>query len=112
VDQWFFSQLAYVLGRLKGIPEGGGTMLDNTLVCFLNVFSDGPTHRTADLPWVLGGRCGGALRTGRYLRYVSGQAGVRVPHNGLLTEICNLMDVPVAHFGDPEYKVALPRLRG
>jgi hypothetical protein len=50
------------------------------------------------MPFLLAGRAGGKLRTGRFLRFAS-----TVPHNNLLVSIMNAMDVPATTFGNPAY---------
>ena len=72
IDTLFSQQVAVMLGKLKGAPEGSGTMLDNTLVMWIN--SGGGLHHSG---WnnhavVLAGKAGGALRTGRYLTFPLG----------------------------------------
>jgi hypothetical protein len=94
---WFAEQLAYLLESLRAVPDGDGTLLDHTLVLWCNELSDGAAHSRRDLSWLLAGRCGGALETGRFLEH-QGDA-----HNDLLVSICNLMDVPATTFGNPAY---------
>lgn len=62
---WFVEQFAYVLDQLKARPEGAGTMLDSSVVLLCSEISDGNTHSHDDMPFILAGRAGGALRTGR-----------------------------------------------
>jgi Protein of unknown function (DUF1552) len=60
---------AALLKKLEGIPEGGGTMLDNTLVVFM---SDSANRQHCDgshWPVVLIGRLGGRLKTGQLVNY-------------------------------------------
>jgi hypothetical protein len=66
---WFVEQFAYLLDQLKARPEGAGTMLDNSLVLLCSEISDGNTHSHDDMPFILAGGAGGALRTGRLFDY-------------------------------------------
>jgi hypothetical protein len=94
INTWHAGEVAYLLEALKAVPEGDGTMLDNTLVVWGNELADGWTHSQRPIPLVLAGRAGGVLQTGRYIDY--GEAR----HNGLLVSICNLMGLPeVTSFG-------------
>ncbi len=112
-DQWHIAQLAYLMDRLKQIPEGDGTLLDNCAILMANNMSDGGGHSVDHLPWVLAGSCGGYFATGRYLQVGDGM----VPHNGILVGLCNAMDVPAPsnggsqYFGDPAYGGELAGLR-
>jgi hypothetical protein len=96
IFSWYAEQFAYLLQKLKQTPEGSGTMLDNTLVFWCNEIAQGG-HTQNDMPFVLAGRAGGAIRTGRYLQY-NGK-----PHNDLLVSILNAMDVKVSTFGNPNF---------
>jgi hypothetical protein len=49
------------------------------------------------IAFVLAGRAGGAIRTGRYLVYGG------VSHNNLLISMLNAMDVATNTFGNPKY---------
>jgi hypothetical protein len=94
INTWHAGEVAYLLESLKAVPEGDGTMLDNTIVVWGNELADGWTHAQRPLPLVLAGQAGGALQTGRYLDY--GEAR----HNGLLVSLCNLMGLSdVTSFG-------------
>lgn len=93
---WYAEQFAYLLGRLDAVPEGDGTLLDHTLVLWVNELSRGNTHDLNDLPFLLAG--GGAfLRTGRYLRYDGAS------HNDLLLSVLHLLGVEDTSFGNPEF---------
>lgn len=65
--RWWVSQFAYLLEELARRPEGEGTMLDNSMVWLCTEVSDGNTHLHDNMPFVVAGRGGGAIRTGRLL---------------------------------------------
>jgi hypothetical protein len=94
---WYSGRFAHLLERLKSIPEGAGTMLDNTLILWVSDIAVGNTHSHKNMPFILAGRAGGALRTGRFLSYTNTR------HNDLLTAILAAMDVPRPTFGDPAF---------
>ena len=79
------------------IPEGDGTLLDNTVVLFVNELSRGNTHSHAGMPFFLAGGAGGRLRTGRFLEYDG------VPHNNLLASVGQLMGSDETIFGDARF---------
>ena len=86
----FFSQhFAYLLDRLDSIPEGNGTMLDNTLVVWGSELGKGNSHSFQNIPFVLAGGLAGSVKTGRFLNYPN-----TTMHNRLLVSICNLMGLP------------------
>ncbi|HVX96039.1 MAG TPA: DUF1552 domain-containing protein [Polyangia bacterium] len=68
IDGWYMSQLAYLAQALDATPEGSGTALDNSLLVMANAQAEGSTHRVDDIPFILVGGAGGALRGGRVVR--------------------------------------------
>lgn len=97
INNWFCQQYAYLIAGLKAIPEGAGTMLDNTALLWCNEQGKGNNHARKSMPWVLAGRAGGALRTGRFLRYEG------VTHNRLLLSLLHAYGVEADTFGDPAF---------
>ena len=67
ISTWEMTQLAYLLGKLKGMTEGGGSVLDNSIVYFTSDVGDGALHLHSPLPVIVAGRGGGALHPGRHL---------------------------------------------
>jgi hypothetical protein len=99
INIWYAQQLNYLLDALKNAKEAdGSSMLDNTLVLWVNELSRGNVHSHDHMPFLLAGGAGGALRTGRFLSYPKS-----VSHNNLLVSCMNLMGVPGTTFGDPAF---------
>lgn len=69
INHHHVEQLAYLLGRLKSIPEGDGTLLDNTLIVYGSGLGDGNRHNHDDLPVLVAGRGQGFIRPGRHIVY-------------------------------------------
>lgn len=69
VNQFFTAQLAYLAQKLDAVQEGERTLLDNSMVLFCSSMMTGH-HNNDQLPVVLLGRGGGAIRTGRILDYL------------------------------------------
>lgn len=69
---------ARMLGRMANLWEGETTLLDNVAICYGSAISDGNKHNHDDLPIVLAGGAGGALKGGRHVKL------------GKKTPICNL----------------------
>jgi hypothetical protein len=95
--RWYMEQAAYVIERLKAIPEGDGTLFDNTVVLICSPLGNSSTHAPTNAPFVLAGSCGGFFSTGQYVSVAS------QPHNRLLTTLCHAMGLDVDHFGDAAY---------
>ena len=97
IRRWYFEQIAYLCAKLEAIPEGEGTMLDNTVILWGSEIARGNTHSHMDTPMLLIGSAGGYFKTGRYLSF-----GER-PHNDLLVSILNAMGHEATTFGDPAF---------
>lgn len=101
MNTWTMEQLAVLLERLAGVPQGEGTLLDHTVVVACSSLSVG--HSMADLPVVL---AGGGLPGGRVL------AAPGVPLCALWLALAEHMGTPLSSFGAPEHDVGpLPGLR-
>ncbi|HET7544665.1 MAG TPA: DUF1552 domain-containing protein [Polyangiaceae bacterium] len=101
---WHSQMLAKFLTRLSQIPEGSGTVLDNTLVLWGNEVSEGNTHSHESIPFLLAGG-GWYFRTGRALSYTNAS------HNDLLVSVLNAMGLPATTFGQADLcKGPLPGL--
>jgi hypothetical protein len=95
INRWYAQQVAYLLGELRKIPEGNGTLLDNTLLVWCAELSYGANHNP-NPPWaVLAGKLGGKIRTGRFIDY-----GTKADWNQLLVTICQAMGAQVDKVGD------------
>jgi Protein of unknown function (DUF1552) len=88
IYNWYATKFGELLDRLAAVKEGGGTMLDNTLVVWGSELGKGNSHSFAQVPFVLAGGAGGALRPGRFLQYPAG-----TQHNRLLVAIAQAMGV-------------------
>jgi hypothetical protein len=98
INTWYAGQLAYLLQKLSEIPEGDGTLLDNSVVLWCNELGRGNSHTRKKVPWVLAGGAGGSLQTGRYLKYPDG-----TPHNRLHVSLCNAFGIQTDTFGNPQF---------
>lgn len=95
INAWYASEVAYLLGKLDAIPEGNGTMLDNTLVVWGNALAKGNTHSTFPVPFLMAGGASGYFNMGRRLDYGDEM------QNRLLVSICNAMGLDqVQTYGD------------
>jgi len=98
-------KLARFIAKLESIPEGDGTMMDNTLVVYLSDSAEGHHPLCTEWPFILIGDLGGRLKTGnRYLSYPwYGQTGHRTTANLYLSLLHALGDrrdtFGVADFG-------------
>lgn len=99
-------KLAGFIRRLESVPEGDGTMMDNTLVVYMSDSAEGHHPLCKEWPFVIIGDLGGRLRLGnRYLRYPDyGQSGHRTIAN-LYTSLLHAVGEPVDRFGLKDSKL-------
>ncbi len=75
INTFNVAQFAYMVQRLHSLREGEGTLLDNCIMMWGSGLEDGNKHKREHLPFVIAGKGGGALKTGRFLPDVSGNQG-------------------------------------
>lgn len=72
IDDWYAKQFAYLVGRLDGIAEGDGKLLDNTATVWFQEDSDGNSHNLNNLPIIQAGSCGGYFKVGQAVNVEGG----------------------------------------
>lgn len=95
--------VAQLMQKLQAIPEGNGTMLDNTLIVYLSDSAENHHSTCYEWPVVLLGNLGGRLKSGnRFLNYPRyGIAGHRTMAN-LYTTLLNTVGDRKDHFGQKD----------
>lgn len=96
--EWYAEQMAYFLDRLASIPEGDGTLLDNTVVVWTSEVARGNTHSWKDMPIMVAGSAGGTWTTGRYISYSSAQ-----PMANLYVSLMQAFGIDEQSFGDERF---------
>ncbi|MDZ4798653.1 MAG: DUF1552 domain-containing protein [Bryobacteraceae bacterium] len=105
ISRFHLSQLAYLAQKLDSMPEGEGTVLDNSCLMWLSNMWIGRKHDNTRLPLVTAGGLGGTLKTGRTLDYVNAGDENRKLCS-LFLSIMDRMDVRVDRFGDADTRLA------
>jgi hypothetical protein len=95
INTFHVRQLAYLLEKLRSIPEGEGTLLDHAMIAYGSGNSDGNRHNHDDLPILLAGRGCGTIESGRHIRYPN-----ETPLTNLWLAMLNRQSVEVAQLGD------------
>ncbi len=95
INQFHIAQLAYLLQRLRSIPEGDGTLLDHSMICYGSGLSDGDRHNHDNLPLLLCGGGGGEITSGRHIRYEG-----ETPVCNLFLSMLDIMGAPTDWMGD------------
>ena len=73
INRWHVEEFAYLVARLKSIPEGDGTLLDNTCALFMHEHAEANSHKNSGLAMIAAGHAGN-MKTGCHTR-VTGTVG-------------------------------------
>ena len=95
INQWHVEQYTYFLERLKRFAEGDDNVLDNSMIMLCSGLRDGNTHSPYNLPVIIGGKGGGALRTGQNVDLKK-----QTPLSNLYLSLAKVMDLPLKSFAD------------
>ena len=89
INEFNVEQFSYMIKKMHSLKEGEGSLLDNCIMMWGSGLEDGNKHRRDNLPFILAGKGGGTLKTGRYLNNVTGNQG------DLLTTLLSCAGVPL-----------------
>lgn len=102
IRRYHIDLVAGLLRKLEAVPEGDGTMLDNTVVVYLSDGAEAHHSRCWEWPMVVIGDMGGRLKAGRYVDYPGyGNPGHRTTANMYVT-LLQLAGSPRTSFGMPD----------
>jgi hypothetical protein len=96
-------QYAYLLDKLAKMPEGEGTVLDNSCIMFVSEHWN--AHNGTRVPLVLAGGLGGTLKTGRTLDYLKSGNDKR-KLCALYLALMDRMGLELKEFGDAKERLA------
>lgn len=69
INSHHVSLFAYFLDRLRGTPDGDGSLLDHSALLYGSGIGDPNVHDHTDLPIIVAGGGVGGLKHGRHIRY-------------------------------------------
>jgi len=95
INRFHIRQFAYLLNKLRSIPEGDGTLLDHCMLLYGGGLADGNAHEHGNLPLLMAGRAGGTILPGRHVRHPA-----ETPMCNLFVSMLERMGAPVSSFGD------------
>lgn len=77
------SMLVKIMEELESVPEGSGTMMDNTLIVYTSNNADKQHTKGKTWPVMLLGNCGGAFQSGRFTQ-LDGTRPINALYNTIL----------------------------
>ncbi len=95
INEYHAQQFAGWVEKLKAAQEGDSNVLDNSMIVYGAGLSDGNRHTHEDLPTLIAGRAGGAIKSGRHILYRR-----ETPMSNLFLTMMDTMGVRVENFGD------------
>lgn len=103
IRRFHMGQIARLAQKLQSVPEGDGTMLDNTAIIYLSDGAEAHHSRCWDWPMLVIGDLGGRLKTrGRFICYPKYAAnGHKTTSNFFLT-LLEAAGTPRDTFGMPD----------
>ena len=102
LDHFHIQQFTSLVMKMKNIKEGEGTLLDNMMFTLGSGISDGSLHIYTDLPTLIAGGAGGAIKPGRHIKSEKG-----TPIANLWLSMINAMGVKIDQLGDSTGKLKL-----
>jgi hypothetical protein len=76
LDDFYARKFAYLVGLLRSIEEGEGSVLDDTAAVWFQEMSDGCAHNLNNLPIVQVGSAGGYFKTGCIVNVADGTSSL------------------------------------
>jgi hypothetical protein len=95
---------ARMLSNMAKLNEGDGTLLDNVALMYGSGISDSNRHNHDDLPILLAGGGGGAIRNGAHVAF-----GKKTPVCNLYLDMMAMAGLELDRFGDSTGRLALPK---
>ena len=68
IDRQFAQTFRYLLDKLQEYQLPSGTLLDSGVAVWLNDQSQGPSHSSRNLPYIMAGSANGYFRQGLYVK--------------------------------------------
>ena len=93
IRQYNCQMLVKLMRALESVPEGDGTMMDNTLIVYTSNNADKQHSGGENWPFILLGNCSGRIKTGQFTQ-IEGKR----PINALYTTLLHAIGAPQDRF--------------
>jgi hypothetical protein len=97
VDRFNVGLFSAAVEKFASVKDGGGTLLDHSMLMYGSGMSNGNRHSRENLPILLAGRAGGTITPGRLIDF---NWKKMTPLSNLYVEMLNRMGIPTTKFGD------------
>jgi hypothetical protein len=118
IDTWHMQTFNILLTKLAAYTEPGGSVLDNSAVLYINELSNGLAHSHEELPILIAGSAGGALKQGQYVnitRLIDPDAYGKPSTPPFFVTLANALGyrdaagAPMMRFGSPTARGRVPQ---
>lgn len=92
LDKYHAACFSRLVTKMKAVDENGTKLLDNSLALWSSEIADGFNHNSYNTPFILAGKAGGKVKTGRFIQ-APGNEGNPTEHHGLLLDILDAYGV-------------------
>jgi hypothetical protein len=102
INTYFVQMFAYLLEKLRSVPDGDGNLLDHSMIVLGSSMSNPNEHSHDPVPMLVAGGMSGRLQTGRHLLFPD-----RTPHANLLLSLIHKAGIPMESFGNSTEPLAI-----
>jgi hypothetical protein len=107
IDTYHVQLLGYFLEKMQATPDGDGSLLDHSMILYGGGMGDGNLHEHANLPTLVAGGLGGALKTNQHLAFPE-----NTPMANFFTTVLDKVGVQIDKIGDSTGRLPLETLSG
>jgi hypothetical protein len=100
IECYHMEQFAYFVEKMKGTPEGSGSLLDHSVVVYGAAIADPNRHDHDHCPTLIAGNAGGHIKTGKHVAFTQG-----TPISNLHLTMLDLVGVPTDKLGNSDGKL-------
>ena len=105
INRYHVELFSKYLAKLRGTPDGDGTLLDHMMILYGSGISNSQRHAGDNLPIMLVGGGAGTLKSGRHIKYKDNPSNAN-----LLVTLMDKMGVPVEKVGGSNGKLNIDTL--
>jgi hypothetical protein len=95
INRYHISMLPYFLDKLRRTPDGGGTLLDNTMLIYGSPMGNSNVHNHKRCPLIVAGHAGGQLKGGVHIK-----APDATPMANAMLSLGQMLGLDMDKFGD------------
>ena len=105
INRYHVELFSKYLAKLRGTPDGDGTLLDHMMILYGSGISNSQRHAGDNVPIMLVGGGAGTLKSGRHIKYKDNPSNAN-----LLVTLMDKMGVPVEKVGGSNGKLNIDTL--